>query len=61
MAACCLIWAGFAVAGPAGAGFRVCNRSGQCIDVAFGFPDRRADWTAQGWWAIPRPASAGRS
>jgi uncharacterized membrane protein len=49
-----LILAGFALAGPAQAGFRVCNRSGQQIDVAFGYPDRKSGWTSEGWWSIPR-------
>ncbi len=53
-AVCSLILAGFAVAGPAEAAFRVCNRSGQRVDVAFGYLDKRAGWTAQGWWSIPR-------
>jgi len=36
------------------AGFRVCNRSGQQIDVAFGRPGKTSGWTAEGWWSIPR-------
>jgi uncharacterized membrane protein len=53
-AVCSLIMAGFALAGPAAPGFRVCNRAGQHVDVAFGYPDKRAGWIAQGRWSIPR-------
>lgn len=55
-AICGLALAGFALAGPAEAGFRVCNRSGQRIDVAFGYPDKRSGWTSEGWWTIRRGA-----
>jgi len=56
VAVCVLIPALFTLAKPADAGLRVCNRSGQQVDVAFGYPDRRSGWTAEGWWRIPRGA-----
>lgn len=42
----------FAVAEPAEAGFRVCNRSSQRIDVAFGYPHAQFGWTSEGWWVL---------
>lgn len=43
----------FAAASPAQAGFRVCNRSSQRVDVAFGYPHAQFGWTSEGWWTIP--------
>src|SRR5262249_16247392 len=37
---------------PAEAGFRVCNNSGDRLNIAFGYVDRNRGWTAEGWWAI---------
>lgn len=48
-----LIIAGFAAASPAEAGFRVCNRSSQRVDVAFAYPHAQFGWTSEGWWTIP--------
>ncbi len=42
----------FALAGPAEAGLRVCNHSGQRVDVAFGYPHGQFGWTSEGWWVI---------
>ena len=47
-----LVLAGFALAGPAEAGFRVCNHSSQRVDVAFGYPHHQFGWTSEGWWTI---------
>lgn len=47
-----LILGGILVAETAEAGFRVCNRSGQRIDVAFGYPHDQFGWTSEGWWTI---------
>jgi uncharacterized membrane protein len=57
----CLRWvlgvAAFAVASgaaytPANAEFRVCNKSGERVDVAFGYDGGRAGWIAEGWWTL---------
>ena len=42
----------FVTAGPALARFRVCNDSGQQVDVAFGYPHSQFGWTSEGWWTI---------
>jgi uncharacterized membrane protein len=34
------------------ANFRVCNRSEQRVDVAFGYPHPQFGWTSEGWWTI---------
>ena len=47
-----LILGGFLAVETAEAGFRVCNRSSQRIDAAFGYPHRQFGWTAEGWWTI---------
>jgi uncharacterized membrane protein len=47
-----LVFVGFALATPAEAGFRVCNRSDQRIDVAFGYPHTQFGWTSEGWWVL---------
>jgi uncharacterized membrane protein len=47
-----LILGGILAAETAEAGFRVCNRSSQRIDVAFGYPHSQFGWTAEGWWTI---------
>lgn len=44
--------AGLLAVGQAEAGFRVCNRSGQRVDVAFGYPHHQFGWTSEGWWTI---------
>src|SRR5262245_42477871 len=50
--------AGFALASltamaPAAADFRVCNKSGETVDVAFGYNGGgRTGWIAEGWWTI---------
>ena len=38
--------------GHAWAGFRVCNRSKQGIDVAFGYYSENYGWMSEGWWKI---------
>lgn len=38
-------------AGPAFAGLEVCNKSGQTVYVAVGYPDGD-NWVAEGWWEI---------
>ena len=38
-------------AGPAGAGFTVCNKSGHMAKVALGRFDGRS-WGSEGWWTI---------
>jgi uncharacterized membrane protein len=38
-------------AGPASAGFTVCNKSGQTAKVALGRFDGRS-WGSEGWWSI---------
>jgi uncharacterized membrane protein len=43
---------GFLLIEPAEAGFRVCNRSNQRVDVAFGYPHQQFGWTSEGWWTI---------
>ena len=47
-----LSFAVLALAGPAQAGFRVCNHSSQRVDVAFGYPHPEFGWTSEGWWTI---------
>jgi uncharacterized membrane protein len=47
-----LILASFATTGPSWAGFRVCNHSGQRVDVAFGYLHAQFGWTSEGWWTI---------
>lgn len=32
--------------------YRVCNRSMQRVDVAFGYPHPQFGWTSEGWWTI---------
>ena len=49
----------FALAGPASAGFRVCNHSSQRVDLAFGYPHDQFGWTSEGWWTLARRANAG--
>lgn len=50
--------AGFAVASlaamvPAAADFRVCNKSGETVDVAIGFfADDKSGWISRGWYRI---------
>lgn len=34
------------------ADYRVCNRTGQEINVAFGYPHPQFGWTSEGWWVI---------
>jgi uncharacterized membrane protein len=40
------------ISGPSWAGFRVCNRSSQRVDVALGYPHGQFGWTAEGWWTL---------
>ena len=52
--------AGFALASltaiaPAAAEFRVCNKSGETVDVAFGYDGGgKTGWVAEGWYKINR-------
>jgi uncharacterized membrane protein len=34
------------------AGFRVCNKSSEKIDVAIGYNSKDYGWTSEGWWSI---------
>ena len=47
-----LLIAAVATAGNCFADYRVCNRSGHRIDVAFGYPHAQFGWTSEGWWVI---------
>jgi uncharacterized membrane protein len=48
--ACVLAWAG-----PAEAGFTVCNKSAQAVRAALGRFDG-TNWTSEGWWTIDAKA-----
>lgn len=47
-----LILGGILAAETAEAGFRVCNRSSQRIDVAFGYLHNQFGWNSEGWRTI---------
>ncbi|HVV28651.1 MAG TPA: DUF1036 domain-containing protein [Rhizomicrobium sp.] len=47
-----------ALAGPASAGFNVCNKSNLAARVALGRFDG-TQWTSEGWWTIQPKACAG--
>jgi uncharacterized membrane protein len=52
LASVVLLTATLVASGECSADFRVCNRSGQRIDVAFGYPHPQFGWTSEGWWTI---------
>ena len=37
---------------PGLANFRVCNKTGKSVDVAFAYESSREGWISQGWWVI---------
>jgi uncharacterized membrane protein len=45
-------------ASTAAAGFRVCNRSAESVDVAIGYNDAERGWTSRGWWVLQSGACA---
>ena len=41
-----------ATLGPAAAQYRVCNKTGNPVQVAIGYKDLTEGWTTEGWWTV---------
>lgn len=54
LAAALMLAAGWAAGlSEANAGFKVCNKAEEGINVAIGYQSRDYGWTAEGWWTVP--------